>query len=130
MTAEELVSIIEAACNAFEEDRASAAVRDLARKIREDGLTISSTLAQKALKPLRRKRYFAAALLLGEAIFESGQREPLVQLVYAQALIDSGRIAAVIPFLEALIAGATPRSHAGNEARGLLGRAYKQLYVN
>lgn len=127
---EDLVAQIAAACEAFEEDRAGGAAGKLAEQIRGGGSTFPADLALRALKPLRRKRYFGIALRLGEAIFESGQRDPLVQLVYAQALIDSGRVAAAIPFLETLIAGTTPRSHPGNEARGLLGRAYKQLYVN
>jgi S1-C subfamily serine protease len=130
MNHEPLVAELESACAAFEEMRVDVAVDALIVAIRKEQRTFSSSLAQRALKALRRKRYFRAALRLGDVIFESGQREPLVQLVYAQALIDSGRVAASIPFLETIIASATPRSHAGNEARGLLGRAYKQLYVN
>ena len=131
MTAVEvLVTEIEQACAAFEEDRAAGAARNLAEEVRRGRMAFPADLALRALKPLRRKRYFGLALRLGDAILESGQRDPLVQLVYAQSLIDSGRVAAAIPFLETLIAGTTPRSHPGNEARGLLGRAYKQLYVN
>ena len=127
---DDLPASIREACEAFEATRAQELAEQLARAIRRSGALYPADQALRALKPLRRKRYFDAALLLGDAIFESGQHEPLVQLVYAQALIDSGRIAAAIPFLERLIASAPARSHVSNEARGLLGRGYKQWYAN
>lgn len=126
----DLPAEIKAACESFEPARAHTLAEQLARAIRTSGARYPAEQALRALKPLRRKRYFDAALLLGDAIFESGQHEPLVQLVYAQALIDSGRLAAAIPFVERLIEVAPARSHVGNEARGLLGRAYKQWYAN
>lgn len=128
--AADLPAEIKAACDAFEATRARELAEQLARAIRTSGARYPADQALRALKPLRRKRYFDAALLLGDAIFESGQHEPLVQLVYAQALIDSGRLAAAIPFVQELVEVAPPRSHVSNEARGLLGRAYKQWYAN
>ncbi len=126
----DLPAEIIAACDAFEATRAHELAELLAKNIRKSGERYSAGEALRALKPLRRKRYFDAALLLGDAILESGQHEPLVQLVYAQALIESGRIAAAIPFLERLIEATPARSHVRNECRGLLGRSYKQWYAN
>ena len=125
-----LIEQIRDACEHFDRRRAGELVEQLARDIRGTNLAYPSTQAHGALKALRRKRYFDLALDLADAVIESGQRDPLVRVSYAQALIDTECLAAAVPFIESLIASTTPDSHAHNEAQGLLGRAYKQLYVN
>src|SRR5687768_10424934 len=126
----DLVNQIRIACEHFDRTLAGDLALQLAAEIRGSDEPYPAALAHNALKPLRRKRYFDVALQLAEAVFESGQADPLVRVQYAQALIDSGRIAAAIPYLESFIASTSPRSLARSEAQGLLGRAYKQLYVN
>ncbi len=48
---------------------------------------------------------------------------------YAQALIDEGRFAAPEFALRGLVADPSTPEDERDEARGLLGRVYKQLYV-
>lgn len=118
------------ACDHFDRAKARQLAEGLAKEIRASGSAYAVDLAMDALQPLRRKRFFDLALNLADAIFESGQDDPLPRLFYAQALIDTGRIAAAIPFIESIVASTAPNSEARVEAEGLIGRAYKQLWVN
>jgi subtilisin family serine protease/tetratricopeptide (TPR) repeat protein len=69
------------------------------------------------------RRYAAAAIASGTSDVEVRRR-------FAQALIESGEFDEAVGVLEPLIRDA-PLGHTENyEARGLLGRAYKQRYIN
>src|SRR5687767_7403810 len=86
--------------------------------------------AREALAILRRKRYFDLLQSVAEALIENGQTAPVVQRQYAQALIDQGQLTVAASLLRELgeETRKDPVEHA--EARGLLGRVYKQQYVN
>lgn len=87
--------------------------------------------AARILGTLRRKRYFDLLEKTADAFIRSGQDAFQVRRQYAQAMLDQGHVSAAVPFLEALAADARdtdPGEHL--EARGLLGRAFKQLYVD
>lgn len=119
------------ACAHLDRALAGDLVDELIREIRRKGEPYSADLAQIVLDPLRRKRYFDLALPLADVILESGQHDPAVRQFYLQALLDTGRLDAAIPYAEQLIDDTketSPKVH--NASRGLLGRAYKQLYVN
>ena len=82
------------------------------------------------LQALRRKRHFRLLQQVADAFIQTGVDQPVIRRQYAQALIDQGTLTAAICVLEPLTAttaGVDPREH--REAVGLLGRAYKQLYV-
>jgi endonuclease G len=69
------------------------------------------------------RRYGAAAIASGTTDFEVRRR-------FAQALIELGEFDEAVGVLEPLIRD-TPARHSENyEARGLLGRAYKQRYID
>lgn len=87
------------------------------------------TPLKRILDGLRRKRRFALLERVAEAILLSGLRDPLVVRQYAQALIDQGRFAAAEFALRGLIADPAAPPGEQDEAHGLLGRIYKQLYV-
>ena len=125
-----LIQQIENACRHFDRVRVLDLAAQLADSIRASGLPYPAQDAGTVLELLRHDRYFDAALPLADAILESGQNDPAVRLAYAQALIDTGRLAAAIPLLESLAEHAPPHSKTRNSAVGLIGRAYKQLYVN
>ncbi|HEX7808872.1 MAG TPA: tetratricopeptide repeat-containing protein, partial [Thermoanaerobaculia bacterium] len=116
------------ACESFDRAEAATLATNLGEDIREG--KASEAVAVPALKTVIRKRWFDIVLSLGDAALESGLTSEAVRRVYAQALIDSGHVDAAIPYLRALLPDTTPRSHAHNEVSGLIGRAYKQLYVN
>lgn len=85
--------------------------------------------AVELLNRLRRKRRFADLAVVADALLANGQQNPTVVRLYAQALIEEGRFGAAAAMLERIIAGDAPPSER-IEAKGLLGRTYKQLYVN
>jgi tetratricopeptide (TPR) repeat protein len=130
MKLDERVSGIEIACARFNRTEATKLATNLAKQIREERGPYPAPSAITALKALLRKRWFSAALTLGEAVLESGQSADGVRLRYAQALIDSGRLNAALPYLQTILASVTRGSFAESEVRGLIGRVYKQLYVN
>ena len=127
---EELVQEIEKACKGFERARARELVTQLVREIRQKRVAFPADLALAALKPLRKKRYFDQMLVLADAVFESGTADLRVDVQYTQALIDSGDLAAALAFVQSRIPLAKAGSDESNELRGLVGRIYKQLYVN
>lgn len=84
--------------------------------------------ARVVLRLLRRKRLFALMTNVAEALLQSGQRSPPIRCEYAQALIDRGLPAAAAEMLDGVLRETTDQT-CRSEARGLLGRAYKQMYV-
>jgi hypothetical protein len=84
---------------------------------------------RKILGDLRRKRRFALMERVAEALLMAGLRDPNIVRQYAQALIDEGRFAAAEFALRGLVADPSTPDNERDEARGLLGRVYKQLYV-
>jgi len=86
--------------------------------------------AKAALQGLRRKCYFDLMERLAEALRRYDLGGNAVRRMHAQALIDQGRCPHAIDVLEALAARTADDPAENAEARGLLGRAYKQLYVD
>ncbi len=123
---------IQQVLNAAEEyDRPSTeeAAQQLVEHARRTGETLDETALLKALTALRDNRWFDLLLTTADGIQEAGDARTFVQRLYAQALIDSGAIMAAIPFLRTLI-DETPAGRECADARGILGRAWKQAYVN
>jgi S1-C subfamily serine protease len=83
------------------------------------------------LGKLREQRYFKLMEMLCDAFIQSGQQSAHIRRQYAQALLEDHNLTAAIYVLNDIIRDA--RKVAPEEvieAQGLLGRAYKQLYVN
>lgn len=86
--------------------------------------------AKGVLAALRRKRHFDLVERVADGLIQTGQHGPQIFRQLSQALLDQGSLTAGIVVLEKLTRD-TERDPVENaEARGLLGRAYKQLYVN
>src|SRR5262245_4015208 len=82
----------------------------------------------RTLNDLRSKRRFACMIQVAEAFTQAGVVKPFVRRQYAQALIDTGMVSAAVAVLTELVvdgAGTDEES----EARGLIGRAFKQMFV-
>lgn len=95
------------------------------------------TVASKVLETLRRKRLFDLTTLVSEALLQTGSRSWVVYRQYVQALIELGSLIAAERTLLSLLTQLSrivPKSeaiaHEYNQLRGLLGRVYKQRYVN
>ena len=67
---------------------------------------------------------------VAEAFIRSGQNAPRIRRQYAQALIDQGILVAPEFVLQTLAMEPLDGDSQVVEAQGLLGRIYKQLYVN
>ena len=71
-------------------------------------------------------------LSVGDALRGLGQDTPKIRRLYAQGLIEEGKLSAALDILRALVAdtAADPRAAGENaEARGLIGRVHKQRFV-
>ena len=86
--------------------------------------------AKTFLQALRRKRRFANMGLLAEAFLESGMETAQIRRQYGQALIDQGMLSGAEPYLQQIIRDPATGLPETAEAHGLLGRIFKQRYVN
>jgi hypothetical protein len=120
---EDLIGRLEKACGERDDARVEAVATELEGAIGSDGAT--SKVVGKALMHLRRKRYFATLERIAEKFLDvTAEPAREVNRMYAQALIDQGYIDRAIGVLTVLQSEDRP------EAIGLLGRSYKQIYVN
>jgi hypothetical protein len=120
-----------AAAASFDEPTAAALCEDLIARTRREDRPFPLDEAKLALKALRSARMFPLMERVADTFIQSGQKSPIIRRQYAQALLDQGRIASAVRVLEE-IASSSRGVSAGEmaEARGLLGRAYKQMYVD
>jgi hypothetical protein len=125
------VERLEAALRAYDKPAATALCDELLSKVYSTEEPYPPNRAPRLLALLRRKRYFAQMELLADAFIQTGAGSPKVRRLYAQALLDQGRFTAAQLVLQQLVQD-TDKDDAGEnaEARGLLGRAWKQMYVN
>jgi tetratricopeptide (TPR) repeat protein len=113
--------------------RAGGRLRRVDRFVHRKGPPPDEFAATRVLATLRGQRQFDLLHRCAEAFLQEGLRTPSVRKLYAQALLDQGRLAAALPFLQALVedTAQAPEDAADHaEARGLLGRAWKQVYVD
>src|SRR5262245_38765049 len=94
-----------------------------------DPTTFDLPQIKKALGLIRRKRRFAdlehAASLFGMA----GRENPVIRRQWCQSLLDQGRVAQAFAALNLMSQKYSNEPAEGPEIRGLIGRAYKQLFV-
>lgn len=96
--------------------------------IRKEPFPVKS--ARKILSVLRRKRYFIEMCQVADALISDGLKDAQIRRQYAQALIDLGQLAGALAFLENIVKDETAPEKEVIEAWGLIGRVYKQTYVN
>lgn len=108
-------------------ERLEVVVGALAGSIAAADPETAGATAHQALAQLRRERQFTAMLKVAEAAFKAGAETPTVVRQYGQALIEEGLLGAALATLVPF------RGRAGTEDSdidGLIGRAYKQRYVD
>ena len=118
------------AASRFDRKAAADLCAELIEHVRGRDDPYPDVQAKQVLSTLRRKRFFDLMELVGDALIQSGQRTAVVRRLYAQSLIDRGNLTAAISVLEGLVRDALDDPAELAEARGLLGRVYKQIYVN
>jgi hypothetical protein len=82
------------------------------------------------LKSLRRKRQFRLMSLVADGFIRSGLSSAEILRQYGQSMIDQGNLTASRIILQSIVDDAASPLQEKAEARGLIGRIYKQLYVN
>jgi Trypsin-like peptidase domain/MAP3K TRAFs-binding domain len=86
--------------------------------------------ASELLRGLRSKRRFELMGILADAFLRAGPTEAEIQRQYSQAMIDQGNLTAAEGELNRILLNHNAPRREQDEANGLLGRIYKQLYVN
>ena len=105
-------------------------VAEFARHVTAEGKPYPDTPAQRDLGILRKKRQFTLMREYAAAALRTGTTDFNVRRQYAQALIELGEFDTARQVLDQLMADAPKDHKEWPEARGLLGRLHKQLYVN
>ena len=114
----------------FDWEAADDVCRNIVSRLPGEQEPFPERSAKRLLQALRRKRRFAAMGLLADAFLESGLRTAQIRRQYAQALIDQGMLNGAEPLLDQLTTERETSESERAEAHGLLGRIYKQRYVN
>lgn len=118
------------ALNTFDWQKAEDICDEIIERIKSTANPISESFAKKVLFSLRRKRQFRLIAKLADVILQSGVRALQVRRQYVQALIDQGLLSSAEGLLQGIIQDAQHNRTEELEARGLMGRIYKQMYVN
>lgn len=85
--------------------------------------------ARRVLEALRAHRKFALMQEVAVAFIQTGRDDPVIRRLHAQALLDQADVEAARAVLVEIVAVTATGSAEHAEARGLLGRAYKQMYI-
>ena len=128
--AAQFVSRLNQTLNSFDWAATERISNDLCEKIRKTADPFPEKIAKTLLYNLRRKQCFRSMAAISESLVQSGVRTPLVQRQYAQALIDQGLLTPAESMLRSIVQDSPNAGAEEFEARGLIGRICKQLYVN
>jgi hypothetical protein len=122
--------------NEFDRKAAAEMCVELTALLYQNSDNFPTTVAEKILLNLRAKRMFVAMLQLADAFIQTNRASFRIRRQYAQSLVDTGNYTAALCILNSLsIEAKNMRSDKlankeYREAKGLVGRVYKQLYVN
>ena len=120
-----------AALETHDKSATHAICSDLIARIYKTAEPYPLNPAKKLLSALRQRRFFDQMERLADAFIQTGAGSNTVRRLYVQALLDQGHFTAALLVLERLITDTEGVDLVENaEAKGLMGRAYKQLYVN
>lgn len=103
-------------------------VRSLTNKI--DPSAFDLLQVKKTLGLIRRKRLFTELENTSSLFYMAGKNAPIVRRQWCQSLLDQGKVSQALTTLKAILKEYEKDSIEGPEIRGLIGRAYKQIYVN
>lgn len=102
----------------------------LIEAIEQNDEVLPLDFAKQTLTLLRRKRFFIQMRKVADSLLQSNQTHPNVRRQYARALIECGDLSAAIGVLEQLSVDCKDVPAELAEARGLIGRALKQNYID
>ncbi|HEX3411266.1 MAG TPA: tetratricopeptide repeat-containing protein, partial [Stellaceae bacterium] len=107
-----------------------AACQELVEYARSTAQVPDPAAAREVLELLRGSRHFEALSVLADALIRMGRDELIVSRHYVQGLIDQGLLIAAREVLGGVIRRSTDDPNEYSEARGLMGRLNKQIYVD
>lgn len=105
------------------------ACQDVEGQMKREPETIAANLAHEALDALRSSRRFEQLGRMADAFMIDGREDTKVHRQYAQALIENGQTLPAIHMLEGIIAKNEGSKAELDDARGVLGRAWKERAV-
>lgn len=100
------------------------------QRLREQASAADMVLARKLSLDLCQARQFALLALVTEALSRRCPDDALARRLYAQALVEQGYATAAIELLKALAARLPTTDPEYAEVIGLLGRAFKQIFLD
>jgi hypothetical protein len=104
--------------------------RDLIKRLNTATDQFPTKEATRILQGLRRKRRFALMATVCDAFIDDGQDDAEIRRQFGQAQIELGHLTAAETTLRQVIERVGEGSGEWAEAKGLLGRIYKQRYVD
>ncbi len=127
----EIVRRLKTAVGAFDGPAAGTICDEVIARLWTTDEIFPAVDAKACLVALRSQRFFALMQRLAEAFIAAGHANThQIRRQYAQALLDQGHMAAATCVLERLVTTTAGNPSENFEARGLRGRACKQLYVD
>jgi hypothetical protein len=86
--------------------------------------------AKRLIRTLRNQQEHELICQLAEAISRIDRTDIMIRRLYAQSLIDTGRVTLAIDVLQRLTTGLLDSGSEYSEIIGLLGRSYKQIFLD
>jgi V8-like Glu-specific endopeptidase len=136
MMSQQFLNALNEKLKTFDKKGAASVCNDLINYLYATDKPFEAKDAEKIMQQLRNKRLFPLMHQVGDALIQTDRQTYKIRKLYAQALIDQNILTAAVSILKELIADTANASEDAKtqeeniEARGLIGRVYKQLYVN
>ncbi len=129
---EGFVTELKKSVDAFDYKKSEELCSKLIINLRSRSKPYPFTQSKKILSILRRKRYFKLMIITADVMIQTGQDELNIRRQYAQALLDQDDISAALDVLKILEKDCITKKNDSElaEARGLIGRVYKQIYMD
>lgn len=123
---------LQSSLNSFDDSNTQILCDSFIKALRRDANAQLLEISSSVLKALQRKRKFTLMLQIADVILQIDENQLLVKRLYAQALIEEKRLVAAIAVLNQLQSSCSSAQHADelSESQGLLGRAWKQIYID
>lgn len=118
--------------NGFEWNAVEEGCNNLIKIVFTNDLEYDKSIFLGLMKSLRKKRQFKPMIRLGDTLSITKHDNTEIEILYAQALIEEAQFASAINILKLLrnrFNTHALQSDQYAEIMGLLGRAYKQLYI-
>ncbi len=118
------------ALNSFDWSGAAAVITKVIARMRTEADPLPSGAINRMLRQLRRKRQFTPIQQLADELMAQGRVTGEARRYYIQALIDENRLTQAEKELGSLKADGQVTPEDLDEVEGLLGRIYKQRYLD